>query len=67
MRAVAPGDIRRPGLRLTVDTPEDLDFIRQVYANVEDTGELPTLPAVIKAADALIVQSVAQKRVRQGA
>lgn len=67
LRAVAPGDIRRPGLRLTVDTPEDLDFIRQVYASLDDSQGLPTLPAVIKAADALLVRSVALKRVRQGA
>ena len=30
LRAVAPGDVRRPGLRLTIDTPEDLEFIREV-------------------------------------
>lgn len=67
LRAVAPGDIRRPGLRLTVDTPEDLEFIRQVYACLDDSKGLPTLAAVIKAADALIVRSVAQKRIKQGA
>ena len=67
LRAVAPGDLRRPGLRLTVDTPEDLEFLRDVYASLDSTQELPTLGAVIKAADALLVKHVIQKRIRQGA
>jgi spore coat polysaccharide biosynthesis protein SpsF (cytidylyltransferase family) len=67
LRAVAPGDVRRPGLRLTVDTPEDLDFIRQVYAGLDGNEELPALPSLIRIADALIVRQVAPKRARQGA
>lgn len=67
LRAVAPGDVRRPGLRLTVDTPEDLDFVRQVHASLDDAQELPTLVSIIRVADALLVRHVAHKRVRQGA
>lgn len=67
LRAVAPGDVRRPGLRLTVDTAEDLDFMRQVYASLNpDAGE-PPLPSIIRAADTILIRSVAPKRVRQGA
>lgn len=67
LRAVAPGDIRRPGLRLTVDTPEDLEFVRQVYASVESGDQLPSLTEIIAAADAILVRAVARKRVKQGA
>jgi spore coat polysaccharide biosynthesis protein SpsF len=67
LRAVAPGDLRRPGLRLTVDTPEDLEFIREVYASLDCGRELPALTTIIRAADALLVRQVIQKRVKQGA
>ncbi len=67
LRAVAPGDLRRPGLRLTVETPEDLEFIREVYGSLDCGREVPALTAVIKAADALLVRSVVQKRIKQGA
>jgi spore coat polysaccharide biosynthesis protein SpsF len=67
LRAVAPGDVRRPGLRLTVDTPEDLEFIREVYASLDCGRQLPALTAVIRAADALLVRHVVQKHVKQGA
>jgi spore coat polysaccharide biosynthesis protein SpsF len=67
LRAVAPGDLRRPGLRLTVDTPEDLEFLREVYSTFDTSQGLPPLAAVIKAADALLVKHVIQKRIRQGA
>lgn len=67
LRAVAPGDIRRPGLRLTVDTPEDLDFIRRVFAGLEPGGALPEVAAIIKVADALLVQQVSDRRLKQGA
>jgi spore coat polysaccharide biosynthesis protein SpsF len=67
LRAVAPGGLRRPGLRLTVDTSDDLEFIRQVHADVGEGDGLPALAVVIAAADARIVQGMAQKRIRQGA
>lgn len=67
LRAVAPGNVRRPGLRLTVDTAEDLEFIRQVW-NACDAGDgHPELAALIAAADALIVRSIVPTRIKQGA
>lgn len=64
LRAVAPGHLRRPGLRLTVDTPEDLEFLREVYGSLGELSDLPPLEAVIRAADTLLVRHVAQKRVK---
>lgn len=47
----APAGLRRPDLRLTVDTPEDLAFMRELYGQVTGgTGE-PPLAAFIDAAD----------------
>ncbi len=67
LRAVAPGYLRRPGLRLTVDTVEDLGFLREVYASLGARGEEPTVRAIIDGADALLVKAVASRRIRQGA
>lgn len=67
LRAVAPGSIRRPGLRLTVDTPDDLEFVRQVHGDIGAPDSIAPLTAVIAAADARIVRGMAQKRIRQGA
>jgi spore coat polysaccharide biosynthesis protein SpsF (cytidylyltransferase family) len=61
LRAVAPGALRRPGLRLTVDTADDLAFVREVYADTCGEGSLPGLPEIIAAADARIVRAMAQK------
>jgi spore coat polysaccharide biosynthesis protein SpsF len=66
LRAVAPGYLRRPGLRLTVDTETDLDFARDVYSRLESGVDSP-LSVVIKTADSLLVRDVARARVRQGA
>ena len=67
LRAVVAGAIRRPGLRLTVDTADDLAFVRQVHADLEAPDGIPPLSAVIAAAEARIVRTMAGKRVRQGA
>jgi spore coat polysaccharide biosynthesis protein SpsF len=67
LRAVAPGAIRRPGLRLTVDTADDLEFVRQVHSDLGAPDTVAPLTAVITAADARIVRGMAQKRIRQGA
>lgn len=40
--ALAPGLVRRPAVRLTIDTPADLAFMRRVFALV---GALPGSPA----------------------
>ncbi|HXT71049.1 MAG TPA: hypothetical protein VN700_14905 [Vicinamibacterales bacterium] len=52
VRALCPGHVRRPKLRLTVDTPDDLRFMRAVYAAFE-THAIPTLPEILDAADDL--------------
>jgi spore coat polysaccharide biosynthesis protein SpsF len=69
LRVVAPGDVRRPGLRLTVDTQEDLDFMRAVLASTGAGTRVPRLAEVIRAAEVLRVRAVAaaQNLTRQGA
>lgn len=42
--ALAPGPLRRPDLRLTVDTPTDLAFMRRVFAL---TGAVPGHPPAL--------------------
>ena len=50
----APGHLRRPRLRLTVDTPDDFQFMDTVLARLDrGTGEAP-LSAIIAAADAVL-------------
>lgn len=51
--ALAPSDVRRSELRLTVDTHEDLDFVRCVYACTDFEGGPPPLRELIAAADRL--------------
>ncbi len=50
----APADVRRPDLRLTVDTPDDLRFVRAVFerAGVGRRHPVP-LAALVAAADQL--------------
>jgi spore coat polysaccharide biosynthesis protein SpsF (cytidylyltransferase family) len=69
LRVVAPGDVRRPGLRLTVDTQEDLDFVRAVLAQTAAGTRVPRLGEVIRAAEVLRVRAAAaaQSLTRQGA
>ena len=66
LRAVAPGHLRRPGLRLTVDTPEDLSFVRAVLA-ATGSSPMPPLADVIRVADELLVKSATRTQSRQGA
>jgi spore coat polysaccharide biosynthesis protein SpsF len=67
LRAIGPGHLRRPSLRLTVDTAEDLAFVREVLAATEPSDRMPDLATVIAAADRLLVRDIAQKRMKQGA
>lgn len=53
----APADLRRPDLRLTVDTPDDLAFMRRVLEKVDDGPNPAPLSAIIAAADAVIRRS----------
>jgi spore coat polysaccharide biosynthesis protein SpsF len=50
----APREVRRPDLRLTVDTPEDLIFMKSVIECVDQRTHPPRLGAVIAAADELL-------------
>jgi spore coat polysaccharide biosynthesis protein SpsF (cytidylyltransferase family) len=48
MLVPAPAPLRRPDVRVTVDTAADLDHVRQLYAR---TGvEMPSLRHIIEAA-----------------
>jgi spore coat polysaccharide biosynthesis protein SpsF len=57
--AIAPGALRRPTLRLTVDTPEDLDFVRKVFGRLVDTSVPASLTEIIRAADRLHLSEAA--------
>jgi len=50
--ALAPGHLRAPKLRLTIDTAEDLDFVRRAFAAVETADPAP-LAAIIAGAATL--------------
>lgn len=67
LRAVAPGPVRRPGLRLTAETPEGLGLLREVYERVDRQCGVPDLASLIKTADALIVRSFKDERLKRGA
>lgn len=64
LRAVAPVNVRRPGLRLTVDTAEDLEFARAVHRSLGGGDAVYPLTSVIRAADNWLIQSEAQRRSR---
>lgn len=66
LRAMAPRHLRRPGLRLTVDTADDLEFVTRVLETFTGTA-VPPLPAVIQAADALLVRTAVRQRLQRGA
>jgi spore coat polysaccharide biosynthesis protein SpsF len=65
--AAAPDALRRPGLRLTVDTQEDLNFVRKVFASLGTDAPVASLAAVIQAAEAVPAGSVGCDRIEQGA
>jgi spore coat polysaccharide biosynthesis protein SpsF len=50
----APAELRRPDLRLTIDTAEDLAFVRRVLEKVDDGPHPAPLMAIIASADAVI-------------
>jgi spore coat polysaccharide biosynthesis protein SpsF len=51
--AIAPGFVRRPSLRLTVDTLDDLEFVRKVFSRLIETSSPSSLAEIIRAADRL--------------
>ncbi len=65
LRAMAPATLRRPELRLTVDTESDLESARAIAALLDaGAGPESDLPAVIRAAEALRVRPVLADRPR---
>lgn len=50
-RVDAPDHLRRPEMRLTVDTPEDLHLVREVYGRLYAPGELIELVDVVTLLD----------------
>ena len=53
----APATVRRPDLRVTVDTPQDLAFMRGVATRVNDWVGEPELTQIIRAIDGLAVET----------
>jgi spore coat polysaccharide biosynthesis protein SpsF len=48
----APPDLRRPSLRLTVDTPEDFELIERIYQSLYTPGEIIPIMDVIRLLEA---------------
>jgi len=55
--ALAPTSLRRPDLRFTVDTPDDLDYMRRVYHEAGVAERPWPLADLIEAADRLRVRA----------
>jgi spore coat polysaccharide biosynthesis protein SpsF len=60
MYPAAPAHLRRPDLRVTVDTAADLDYVRSLFARSDSTQ--PSLCALIQAAESLDFARGSQKR-----
>ncbi len=50
-RVVAPEELRRPDIRLTVDTKEDMEFIRAIYDELYDSSSPFSLQDIITLCD----------------
>ena len=46
-KLLAPIELRMPQMRLTVDTPEDLELVRNIYETLYKPGQMITLKAVL--------------------
>jgi spore coat polysaccharide biosynthesis protein SpsF (cytidylyltransferase family) len=53
----APAGVRRPELRVTVDTAEDLSFMRALAARMNNWAAEPELTHIIRTIDALAVEA----------
>jgi spore coat polysaccharide biosynthesis protein SpsF len=53
----APAALTAPDLRLTIDTPEDLSYVRELFARAG--GDMPSLTALIDAAGPAVKTEVA--------
>jgi spore coat polysaccharide biosynthesis protein SpsF len=68
MRAVAPGHLRRPGLRLAVTSPDDLAFMTGVLTSTDTAAPFAPLEEIITVAEAAVVRSErARLAARKGA
>ena len=67
LRALSPAPLRRPELRLTIDTADDLEFVQTLTSDLGATPEHAPLDRIIRAADASIVRRLSRPRARQGA
>lgn len=56
MRAVAPGHLRRPGLRLAVTTAAEADFMNGVLSSTATPAPLAPLEEIIAIAEAAVVR-----------
>jgi len=56
MRAVAPGHLRRPGLRLAVHSLEDLEFMQGVLSSTPTASPDAPLEEIIGVAEAVVVR-----------
>ncbi|MEW5768640.1 MAG: glycosyltransferase family protein [bacterium] len=61
----APPCLRRPELRLTVDTEEDLSLMREIYKRLYRPGEIIDLKEVIKLLDAEPELALINAHIRQ--
>jgi spore coat polysaccharide biosynthesis protein SpsF len=59
VEVAAPIELRRPELRLTVDTPDDLAYLRAAIGPLYDLISEPSLKAIIYAADMLASEALA--------
>jgi len=64
LRAVAPGLLRRGGLRLTVDTPDDLAVAREIHSELGRGDDLADLADIIRAAEAVLIRGFACRGTR---
>jgi spore coat polysaccharide biosynthesis protein SpsF (cytidylyltransferase family) len=59
LNLVAPAALRRPDRRFTIDTPDDLEFMRGVYRTLGEPAPAP-LSAIIHAADLFLAADAEQ-------
>lgn len=67
LRAVAPGLLRRGGLRLTVDTTDDLAVAREIHTELGRGDDLVELADIIQAAETVLIRGFAFRGTRKGA
>ena len=58
LQAIAPGHLRWPELRLSVDTAEDLDFMRRLFAAADVASPRPVALAALMSAARLLCTAV---------